>query len=154
MPAATTDQPSAERINALYWESDQTVEEISDGLEIGRSTLYAAVRPIPAGATCATCGERMVFTNRTNRSAGTATCRACGEEASVEATQRAAPAATAGSRAPARSNGEDDDGMRGLSRWRRDLSGVEPERYALVGGAAALGVVLGAAAAKAFREMT
>ena len=39
------------------------------------------------------------------------------------------------------------------SRWREDLSGVEPQRAALVGGGAALGVMVGAAAARAVREM-
>lgn len=37
----------------------------------------------------------------------------------------------------------------GWSRWRRELAAVEPERYALVGGGAALGVMVGAAAARA-----
>jgi hypothetical protein len=41
----------------------------------------------------------------------------------------------------------------GLSRWREDLTGVTPERAALIGGAAALGVVLGAAAARAVRNL-
>ena len=38
-------------------------------------------------------------------------------------------------------------------RWREDLAAVPPQRVAMVGGAAALGVMVGAAATRMLREM-
>src|SRR5688572_4512945 len=39
------------------------------------------------------------------------------------------------------------------NRWRDDLASVTPQRAAMVGGAAALGVMVGAAATRMIREM-
>lgn len=146
MAPTQTEQPSADQINDRYWNSDQTVDRLVDDLGISRSALYAALRPVPAGVSCDRCGERMVFSNRTNRANETATCRSCGHEGSLQSMQVATPSFGDPRVAP-------DEDVGGLARWREDLSRVEPERYALVGGAAALGVVLGAAATRAIREM-
>jgi ribosomal protein S27AE len=150
--------------NRLYWHSDSTVDEIVSDLGIGRSALYAAIHPISAGSSCPNCGNRMVFTNRSNRSAGRAVCGVCGTQAlssdggSDEQVEAGAARETPLDRT---SDGWRPDGEErsfvpehGLwSRWRDDLATVEPQRAAMVGGAAALGVVLGAAAARAVREM-
>lgn len=143
--------PTADRINELYWDSDQTVDEIVDELGIGRNTLYSAVRPQPAGASCPDCGGPVAYANRSNRSAETATCVDCGaevdlaampEETEIEAFAREGEG---GPHVPER------DG--GWARWREELAAVAPERAAMIGGAAALGVVFGAVAARAAREM-
>lgn len=146
MAPTQTEQPSADQINDRYWNGDQTVDRLVEEMEISRSALYASLRPVPAGVSCDRCGERMVFSNRTNRSNELATCRSCGNEGSLQSLE-STPTAFGDAR-----NGLADD-MVGIARWRDDLSRVEPERYALVGGAAALGVVLGAAATRAIREM-
>ena len=136
-----------ETINELYWDSDRTVDEIVDHLGIGRNTLYSSVRPQPAGASCPDCGEDLVFTNRSNRTSSSATCGSCDLEVTLPE--------VGGENAGAGSHG---DGSRlpggSWSRWRDDLAAVAPERAAMIGGAAALGVVLGAVAARAVREMT
>ena len=147
-PTQTTELPSADQINDRYWNSDQTVDRLVEEMEISRSSLYAAVRPVPAGVSCDRCGERMVFSNRTNRANELATCRACGNEGSVQSLQINTPSFAEPALA-----GVGADDLGGLARWRHDLARVEPERYALVGGAAALGVVLGAAATRAIREL-
>ena len=54
--------------------------EIVDDLGVSRTSLYAALEPIPAGLVCTDCDERMVFTNRTARDRGLATCPSCGRE--------------------------------------------------------------------------
>ena len=146
MAPTQTEQPSADQINDRYWNSDQTVDRLVEEMESSRSALYAALRPVPAGVSCDRCGERMVFTNRTNRANETATCRNCGNEGSLQSMQSTVPALGEPR------NGAADD-VAGVARWRQDLARVEPERYVLVGGAAALGVVLGAAATRAIREM-
>lgn len=164
MPPTTSD-PLAERVNRLYWTSDQTVDDIVDQLGISRSALYSSVRPSPAGANCPQCGERLVFTNRSSRTAGVGTCTACGAEAELgSGTPRVLEAEPtdvggasggwggAGAPAPRQDRADARDEASGWSRWREDLAAVPRERAALIGGAAALGVVVGAAAARAVRD--
>jgi hypothetical protein len=135
------------RINQLYWESDSTVGAITKELEIGRSALYSALVPIPSGATCLECGEETVYTNRTSRAAASAVCFSCHETELADAVS------------PRRSNARgrdpddyDDSELQGWDRWREDLRGVPPQRAALIGGAAALGLMVGAAATRALRN--
>lgn len=151
----TPDQAGDDRINELYWHSDRTIGEITDQLGVSRNALYTSIRPMSAGAKCPECRDEMVYTNRTHRDSGSAVCSECGVELDMQ--EDADAAATGASRTrssddPGRSSGNGHDEGSGWGRWRDDLASVEPERYALVGGAAALGVMLGAAAAKALRE--
>ncbi len=150
MPEVHTSESSAgEKVNELYWNSERTVDEIVDELGIGRNTLYSAVRPQPTGASCPDCGEGLVFTNRSNRTSSTATCSGCDRE--VDLSER--PEEEGESLSPRLDSHRHDrapDG-RGWSRWRQDLAAVAPERAAMIGGAAALGVVVGAVAARAMR---
>lgn len=137
-----------ERANDLYWSSDMTVDEIVDDLGVSRSSLYAAIEPIPAGLVCTDCNERMVYTNRTARDRGFASCPACGRESE--------PGAEVGDgvREAGRPLGFRDWSEQvpeRIGRWRVDLAAVAPERVAMVGGAAALGMVIGAVAARAVR---
>lgn len=137
-----------ERANDLYWASDMTVDEIVDDLGVGRSNLYAAIEPIPAGLVCTDCNERMVYANRTARDRGLATCPACGRESE--------PGAEVGEGVREADQPLDDRDWREevparLGRWRTELAAVAPERVAMVGGAAALGMVIGAVAARAVR---
>lgn len=144
-----TQQPTSERVNDLYWNGEQTIDELVESLGISRNTLYSAVRPLPAGASCPSCGERMVFTNRTNRAHETATCLSCGRENDVRIA-----VGERDTRDRARAEWEDQgiETPRRAGRRPLDLQGVEAERVALVGGAAALGVMLGAAAVRAMRS--
>lgn len=155
MPSSN-DPNGNDRINDLYWNTSRTIGDITDELGVSRNALYTSIHPFPAGASCPACGERMVFTNRTQRDTGIATCRACGNERDMrKGAERPEPAAASAgrSRATGGSNGNGNgDSEPGWSRWREDLASVEPERYALVGGAAALGVMVGAAAARALRH--
>jgi hypothetical protein len=149
MPAtSSTSDPVIQNANQLYWNSDRTVDQIVDDLEISRHALYSSIRPYSAGIVCAQCGDRMVFANRTSRESRTASCASCGTEAHVTAAARPREEQRDDARTDARSG----EPMQGLSRWRDELAAVPRERAVMVGGAAALGVVLGAAAARAVRE--
>ncbi len=148
MPHNGTNGELTQRINELYWDSDSTVGAISRDLEIGRNALYAAVVPIPSGAICLECGEETVYTNRTNRAAGSAVCRGCEDSALADRTG-------AGAGATGRSGSgafDEDSELQRWDRWREDLRSVPPQRAAMIGGAAALGLVVGAAAARAIRN--
>lgn len=158
MPSSndTTDS-GTDRINELYWNTSRTIGDITEELGVSRNALYTSIHPLPAGASCPGCGERLVFTNRTHRDTGIATCRACGSERDMRKPAERPELASAGAAAESRGGGSERggngaDAANGWTRWRDDLASVEPERYALVGGAAALGVVVGAAAARALRH--
>lgn len=135
-----SDRANDARINDLYWNSTRTVEDILTELGVSRHTLYASVDPLPAQADCFACGGALVFSNRTNRGSGTATCEACGLDTELD------PGDGDGlGRSPS-------FGQMPFDRWRSDLAEVEPRRMALVGGAAALGIMAGAVAVRTLRN--
>ena len=140
----STPDTTNERVNELYWESDRTVEEIVKELGVSRSALYSAVRPQDAATECPECGDAMVYTNRSNREAHTATCPGCATEA---------PAGDAPVAESSRSADRAPSGALAFSRWRGQLAAVPRERVAMVGGAAVLGIMAGAFAARAVRAM-
>ena len=79
-------------LNRLYWESDASVSEIADQLDISRRALYDGIEPRPAGQQCPECGASLVFRNRTALENGEATCPDCGFEAQLdEAPARSEP---------------------------------------------------------------
>ena len=143
----STLDPTLERANELYWDSDRTVEEIVKELQLSRSALYSGIRPQDAATECPECGTAMVFTNRSNRDAHAATCPACATEAPAS---DAAPSDTT----PRQAERHGWAGSLPIDRWRGQLAAVPRERVAMVGGAAVLGVMVGALAARVVREMT
>lgn len=74
----------APEINRLYWETDDSVAEISNRLSVSRRALYDLVEPLPAGAQCRSCGGELYYGNRSAKAAGVARCLACGNEREVE----------------------------------------------------------------------
>jgi hypothetical protein len=77
-----------EEANRLYWESDQSVNQIGETLDLSKGVLYGLIAALPAGLPCPKCGEEMVFPNRTARDKGFLACPECGmeeEEAAVRA---------------------------------------------------------------------
>lgn len=141
-----------EQANTLYWTSDDTVDQVASQLGVSRNTLYSLVQPWPAGAPCPECGELLVFANRSSRDAGRTACEACGVEREIGTVGLADTAEPrAGHEHPPHGRG---GGERGgcVGRWREELTAVQPERVVLIGGAATLGVVLGAVAAKMVRD--
>jgi hypothetical protein len=136
------------RLNDLYWSSSRTIDEIIGELGIEKKALYTLIQPLDAGQGCATCREHLVFTNRTNRASGTAVCVSCGSEALIsEGVIRTEPRVRS---VPPPGESWDENGQR--ASWTEELVSVAPERAALIGGAAALGVMVGAAAVKALRH--
>ena len=75
---------AAPELNRLYWETDDSVAEISNQLGVSRRALYDQVEPLPAGLQCASCGAELYFNNRSARAAGVARCLMCGSELEVD----------------------------------------------------------------------
>ena len=70
----------APELNRLYWESGQSVAEISNHLGVSRRALYEMIEPLPAGVECSSCGAELHFVNRSTKAAGVARCLVCGKE--------------------------------------------------------------------------
>lgn len=157
-----------ERANDLYWNSADTVDKIAEQLGMSRNALYASVRPEPVGEDCPDCGEGLVFPNRTSRAAGQAMCLACEESMALDdlALRREASRGPARAHSPAghpHGYGEHSHAGRDLGygdaggplrNLREGLAAVEPERVALIGGAATLGAMVGAAAVSLIRRLS
>lgn len=82
MDAAETQ--AANEANRLYWETDLSVGDIAQRLDISRRALYDAIRPVPTSGRCSRCGGELEFTNRSTRAHGFATCKSCGQQAPSE----------------------------------------------------------------------
>jgi hypothetical protein len=75
---------AASEINRLYWETDESVAEISNRLGVSRRALYDLVEPFAAGADCEHCGGELFFGNRSAKAAGVARCPNCGNEREID----------------------------------------------------------------------
>lgn len=74
---ASTNEATSEA-NRLYWETELSVAEIAERLELSRRALYDAIVPfVVADVACEICGGEMVYENRSARAAGTAVCLRC-----------------------------------------------------------------------------
>jgi hypothetical protein len=146
-----------EEANRLYWESDQSVNQIGEALDLSKGVLYGLIAALPAGLPCPGCSEEMVFPNRTARDKGFLVCPECGmeEEASVvlgfwdgenESPQGAAPGEP---RALARRAGEAV--QRAVTTGKDRVSELTP-RGRLIAGTALLGIAAGLALGFHFRR--
>lgn len=79
------DAAAATEANRLYWETDLSVGEIAQRLDMSRRALYDAITPVAATGRCSRCGGELEFTNRSARAHGFASCRSCGLQTAGEA---------------------------------------------------------------------
>ena len=91
---AARDTQLAERANTLYSESDASVNDNAEGLDLSKGSLYGMITPRPAGIGCPECDAELEHPNRTAREMGFVTCPACGleEEEAVVLTLAGDPA--------------------------------------------------------------
>ena len=80
-------------VSRLYWETDDPVTRLADGLGVSRGTFYNHLSPLRASGRCAACGGQLFFRTRSERDAGEAHCDSCG--ATQPATARPARGAAA-----------------------------------------------------------
>lgn len=139
------DELLAAEVNRLYWESDATVSEIVDELDVSRRALYDTIRPEDAGGLCPDCGAGLVFVNRSARDKAEATCPACGAgaEPGLEEDEAAGPwQATPAGQAPPEA--EQERAAAALSPVRTH-DAYERSRALTLGAAVMAGVAVGAA---------
>lgn len=88
MPSQNPDHEALfDEANRLYWDSDESVNQIGESLGLSKGVLYGLISPLPAGLPCPGCGEEMVFPNRTARDKGFLACPDCGMEEEEGAVQ-------------------------------------------------------------------
>lgn len=97
-------------LNRLYWESDLSVSEIADQLDISRRALYDGLEPLPAGHPCPECGAEMVFRNRTAHENREAECPECGHETRLQPHSPPADAEAPAGKEPLRQRAVPDAG--------------------------------------------
>ena len=136
------------RLNNLYWNSGRTIEEIVEDLGVSRNYLYSSIEPVPAGSLCPMCTGMLVFTNRSSRASGTGTCESCGMESEVAEPLGETEVDIIGAGFSVNGNG---NGRR-LDWLQDDLAGVEPRRAAMIGGAAAMGMLVGTMVIRTIRN--
>jgi len=79
-----------EQANSLYWESDASVNDIADKLDLSKGALYGIIEPLDAGTPCPECGGGLEFANRTARDRDMVTCPSCGFEEELALVQAVA----------------------------------------------------------------
>lgn len=127
-----TKQVSAEA-NRLYWETDKSVAEIADTLDVSRRALYESLEPMAAGNTCPVCGTMLHYPNRSARDAQQGTCFACATASPQQAPHVEAEAWTW------------SPGVRTAKKAEPVRASDLSARTRRLGGAALLGAVVGAA---------
>ena len=73
----THDPELRRRANTLYWESDDSVNDIADKLDLSKGALYAVVQPLQTSEPCPECGTLLEFSNRSAREKGLVACPSC-----------------------------------------------------------------------------
>lgn len=71
-------------LNRLYWESNASISQIADQLDMSRRALYDGIQPQPAGQRCPECGGPLAFRNRTALEHREAECPDCGLESALD----------------------------------------------------------------------
>lgn len=78
MSGATADHETERKANELYWGSQWSVNQIADELDLSKGVLYGIIRPRPSGFTCPSCGQELVYPNRTAKERKLVACASCG----------------------------------------------------------------------------
>lgn len=142
------DEQTRAQANELYWDSDESVGQISDRLEISRRALYDSIDPRPADVACPECGGPLGFRNRTAADRREAECRDCGHEQSAPAREQSAPTSTgAADEAPDSPEIERDARAARLAPLGGGVAAAPPGTGPLLGGAMLAGLAVGAAVA-------
>ena len=158
MPSERQDHDALyEKANHLYWDSDQSVNQIGEMLDLSKGVLYSLIAALPAGLPCPECGEEMVFPNRTAREKGFLACPECGmeeEEAVVRAfwvDKGESPEELVAGDTRALAKRAGDAVQRAVTTGKDRVTGLTPRGRAIA-GTALLGVAAGLAHGAYFRK--
>lgn len=133
--------------NRLYWETDASVADIAEQLDISRRALYDLIEPRTTDRSCPDCGSLLVLRNRTAMHRRHAECPECEVEISLDA-------ATADATDAGRGVEPQVEQERAAGRLSPVASGPEGPSSSgpLLGGALVMGLAVGAAATYLVRQ--
>ena len=77
MHASEVTPEIAANANEFYWDSDRSVNQIAEDLDLSKGALYAALVPLPSGNGCPLCGDEVGWPNRTARDRDQLSCQTC-----------------------------------------------------------------------------
>jgi hypothetical protein len=86
MHASEVTHEAVTRANELYWQSDQSVNQIAEELDLSKGALYGIIQPEPSGLGCPLCGAEVGYANRTAKERGTLECPTCAWDGSADET--------------------------------------------------------------------
>lgn len=86
MHASEVTPETIERVNALYWDSGRSVNQIAEELDLSKGALYGVISPRPSGLGCPLCGAEVGYPNRTAQERGSLECPTCAWDGSVDET--------------------------------------------------------------------
>lgn len=147
MHASEVTPEAIERANALYWNSDRSVNQIAEDLDLSKGALYGVIEPQHSELGCPLCGDETVYANRTARDRDLLACPTCDWDGTSDETVAVSP--PRGNRS---SRGVDDWGG-GPDPVDAEMDGaltpapfdMTPERTRSVVGGALLGAAAGLA---------
>jgi hypothetical protein len=73
----------AKQANRMYWQTEASVADIAEKLNVSRRALYELVEPESSGTSCSACGGDVVFVNRSAKASAQGRCASCGAQSSV-----------------------------------------------------------------------
>ena len=77
MHASEVTAETVRRANELYWDSERSVNQIADDLDLSKGALYGIIEPQPVGLGCPLCGDEVGWANRTAKDKESLTCSTC-----------------------------------------------------------------------------
>lgn len=72
-----SDDALRKQANALYWDSEKSVNHIAEEMDLSKGALYELIAPLPSESTCPECSAMTHFPNRTAREKSKVTCPEC-----------------------------------------------------------------------------
>jgi len=77
MHASEVTPEVAAEANGLYWDSDESVNQIAEKLDLSKGALYGLIEPLQGGLGCPLCGDEVGYPNRTARDREQLDCSTC-----------------------------------------------------------------------------
>ena len=86
MHASEVTPEVVKRANELYWDTERSVNQIADELDLSKGALYAALEPKASGLGCPLCGDEVGWPKRTAKERDQLDCATCDWDGSSDET--------------------------------------------------------------------
>lgn len=86
MHASEMTRETIRQANELYWDSERSVNQIAEELDLSKGALYGVIEPEPSGLGCPLCGDEVVYPNRTAKDRDRLDCPTCDWDGAADET--------------------------------------------------------------------